>query len=520
MKCPGPEPSSVGDAGPRLPVLHVDEQRVVIHKPSGLHTHPSALSPREDSAARWLGQQLEGAVHPVHRLDRGASGLLLFARDPRSAQILSLAFRQRQVHKVYLALVRGWLEADEGVVDRPLKDGDPASLQPREQEALTRWRVLARVEAPFCAGRGAHAFPTTRLSLVECRPESGRMHQIRRHMNGLGHPLLGDGEHGDRHLNRVLARELGLERLALVCTQLAFPALETLDALQLETGLDPDLCRVLERLGMDNPTAHVRTPSLFHGVVKDPRHGWRERRARLDTREERLATRAPAAAGRRALQGWDGDPAPCPLCGQAALPFHEEKSARWLGCQHCGLVHRAREQWPSPEENARRLALHRNSPWDEGYRRWLQPFAQALVKRLPQGSAGLDVGSGPAPVLAQLVEDAGLRCAHWDPLFSPQPRQAPVTGWTFVTMSEVFEHLSAPLDELRRWRDALAPGGWLVVGTGLFDEDESFPSWWYARDATHLVFARPRSFAWLATQLDMELEQEGRLMLLHKGGRP
>lgn len=503
--------------GPLLPLLHRDARRVAIHKPSGLHTHPSALSPREDSAARWLSQQLECPVHPVHRLDRGASGLLLFTLDPAAAHLHAQAFRQHQVRKVYLALVRGWLDADEGVVERPLKDLDPASSKPREQEALTRWRVVARGEAPFCGGRGDHAFPTTRLSLVECRPETGRMHQIRRHMNGLGHPLLGDGEHGDRHLNRMLARECGLARLALVCTQLDFPTLDGMEALHLDTRVDPDLRRVLERLALPDPTRHVAGPLLFDGVVQDARLAWRERRGRVEAMQAGAGP-LPAGRARPHLQPWAGSLAPCPLCGGSAAPFHAEASFRWLACPDCGLVHRSRDQWPTPEDAAMRLALHRNSALDEGYRTWLKPFVEAVRHCLPSGGRGLDVGCGPAPVLAQMLQEAGFACASWDPQFAPESPTAPVAFWDFITLSEVFEHLSTPLDELIRWRDALRPGGWLVLGTGLLERDEAFPGWWYARDATHLIFARPLTFEWLAARLGMALERRGRLMLLRKQG--
>jgi|GEM_PF-177013 len=504
-----------------LPILHQDEGRVAVHKPSGLHTHPSALSPAEDSVARWLSQQLQRAVHPVHRLDRGASGVLLFALSPAHARDLWESFHRRRVHKVYLALVRGWLPDDEGVVERPLKDMDPATRCPREQEAITRWRVLERVEAPFCGGRGAHAFPTTRVSLVECRPATGRMHQIRRHLNGLGHPLLGDGEHGDRHLNRVVQQEVGLHRLALVCTELRVPATQEATALHLGTALDPDLRRVLARLGMADPTATMEGPPLLDGVPTQPRRGWRQRRMRVEERERaalegRVMTAAPAPP--TPLQPWleEGEAPPCPLCRNAARPFHSQGEKRWLSCAACGLVHGARHQWPTPEEAAARLARHRNEASDPGYVSWLAPFAMALAPRLPAGSRGLDAGCGPQPVLAGLLGESGFPTAHWDPLFAPHMPSPPNGGWDFITLCEVFEHLTDPLEELRRWREALRPGGWLLISTGLLRRDEAFPDWWYARDCTHLVMARPRTFEWLARELRLHLEWDGRLVLLRK----
>jgi tRNA pseudouridine65 synthase len=514
------EPPAPG-AAPRLPVLYEDERLLAVHKPSGLHTHPSALSPGEGSAARWLAQQSGHRVWPVHRLDRGASGLLLFARSAEAARDLITAFRQRRVGKVYLALVRGWPQRedqllDEGEIDRPLRDLDPASQAPALQEALTRWRVLARAEAPFCGGRGAHAFPTTRLSLLECRPATGRMHQIRRHLAGLGHPLLGDGQHGDRHLNRILAEQAGLERLALVCVELSLPGGGG-GNLCLRTALDPDLRRVLARLGLPDPTAHRSAEDLYDGVLVRPGRAWRRRAARTQA----LADGSPGPAPRppRPLRPWSREedrPAACPLCAGPSRPFHEEDGRRWRSCPTCALVHRERASWPAPEEVAARLALHRNRGEDAGYRAWLQPLVEALRRRLPPGARGLDAGSGPRPVLAGLLAEAGLPAAWWDPLFQPLRPAPPAGGWDYITFCEVFEHLASPLAALEELGSGLRPGGWLALSTGLLAEDGRFPGWWYARDPTHIVFARPATLDWLAARLGWRLERAGRLALFQR----
>jgi tRNA pseudouridine65 synthase len=509
--------SASGNA-PRLPILRAGADWLVVHKPSGLHTHPSALSPGEDSAARWLAQQLGQRVWPVHRLDRGASGLLLFAQSAEAAARLIGAFRERRVSKRYLCLARGWPGdgaggwAQEGRIERPLADRDPGNPTGILREAVTNWRVLARVDAPFPSGSGSNAFPTTRVSLLECVPETGRMHQIRRHLAGIGHPLLGDGEHGSRPLNRILAREIGLERLALCCVELVVDLGET-EPIRLTTVLDPDLRRVLEGLGLPDPTAGKEAPALFHGVLRTPGRGWRarvERRALLAageaSRDLSERPRTPDPEQREAA---------CVLCGAMAGPFHAEDGRSWRSCGACGLVQLDPACWPSREERDARLRLHHNDPADEGYRNWLRPLAEALARRLPAGSTGVDLGCGPVPLLAELLREAGLDARGWDPLFHPDPPPTPGQAW--LCACEVFEHLEDPAGTLDQWAAWLRPGGWLALSTGLLLRDGHFPGWGYARDPAHLIVARPRTLEWLALSRGWRLEHDGRVVLFQAG---
>ena len=504
-------------SAPSLPILHDGSDWLAVHKPSGLHTHPSALSPGEDSAARWLAQQLGRRVWPVHRLDRGASGLLLFALSAEAAGRLIGAFRERRVAKRYLCLVRGWpagvdgVLADEGRVERALADRDPGHPTGILREAVTRWRVVARREAPIPSGRGEHAFPTTRVSLLECEPLTGRMHQIRRHLAGIGHPLLGDGEHGSRPLNRILARGIGLERLALCCVELVLAGEEG-TPVHLTTVLDPDLRRVLESLELPDPTAGSAGPVLFDGVLRAPGRGWR---ARVERRADLAAGIAKRGAAERSPAPDPGQrEAACLLCGAVAGPFHAEGGRRWRSCGVCGLVQLDPDCWPSREERDQRLRLHRNDPGNEGYRNWLRPVAAALAARLPVGARGVDLGCGPVPLLVELLREAGLDARGWDPLFHPDPPPTPGQDW--LCACEVFEHLEDPAATLGLWRSWLRPGGWLALSTSLLERDGHFPGWGYARDPAHLVVARPLTLDWLADRRGWRVEREGRVILLQR----
>ena len=204
-----------------LTPLFQDEHLVAIDKPPGLLVHRTQLAAHEEDAAlQRLRDQLGRPVWPVHRLDRGTSGVLLFALSAAVASLLGAMFEQGRMDKRYLALVRGWPQQDAGVIDHPLaRDPElPSAGQPL-LEAQTGWRVLQRLEWPLTTDP---RFPTTRVGLLEAEPQQGRRHQIRRHLKHIAHPILGDATHGKGPLNRAVAQHLGLQRLWLHAAELAF----------------------------------------------------------------------------------------------------------------------------------------------------------------------------------------------------------------------------------------------------------------------------------------------------------
>lgn len=203
-----------------LPVLHLDEHLVAIDKPPGLLVHRTQLAAREDEAAlQRLRDQLGRPVWPVHRLDRGTSGVLLFALSADVAGLLGAMFEQGRMDKRYLALVRGWPAQDAGVVDHPLaRDPERPSAGQPMLDAQTRWRVLQRLAWPVATDP---RFAATRVALLEAEPLQGRRHQIRRHLKHIAHPILGDATHGKGPLNRAVAAFLGTQRLWLHAERLA-----------------------------------------------------------------------------------------------------------------------------------------------------------------------------------------------------------------------------------------------------------------------------------------------------------
>ena len=205
-----------------LPIVYQDEWLVAIDKPAGLLVHRSDIDRHETRfAVQLLRDQLGRRVTPVHRLDKGTSGVLLFAFDTEIVRRLQTAFESGTVAKTYLAVVLG-LPPEAGVIDHPLRrDHDDFGRQlptAEAQAALTRYRRLATVELPVAIDR----YPTSRYALVEMHPETGRRHQLRRHMKHIGHPIIGDATHGKGVHNRYFQQTFGCHRLLLACTRLVF----------------------------------------------------------------------------------------------------------------------------------------------------------------------------------------------------------------------------------------------------------------------------------------------------------
>lgn len=221
-----------------LPLLHLDEHLVAVDKPPGLLVHRTQLAAHEDEAAlQLLRDQLGRPVWPVHRLDRGTSGVLLFALSAEVASALGAMFEQGAMDKRYLALVRGWPADDAGLIDHPLaRDPEQPSAGQTLLAAQTRWRVLQRLEWPIATDP---RFPTTRVALLEAEPLQGRRHQIRRHLKHIAHPILGDATHGKGPLNRAVAAWLGTQRLWLHARQLVLTHPVSGAALVLQAPLAP-----------------------------------------------------------------------------------------------------------------------------------------------------------------------------------------------------------------------------------------------------------------------------------------
>jgi len=204
-----------------LPVLYRDEHLVVVDKPSGLLVHRSPIDRHETRfALQLVRDQLGQHVYPVHRLDKPTSGALALALSPAAARVLVHAFATAGVRKTYVALVRGWPSV-AGTIDRPLTTIEDAAIgaqSTRPRAAITHFRRLETYEVDERVDR----YPTSRYALLELQPETGRRHQLRRHLAGTSHPIVGDTTYGKARHNRLIATRFGVRRLLLASTRLEF----------------------------------------------------------------------------------------------------------------------------------------------------------------------------------------------------------------------------------------------------------------------------------------------------------
>ncbi len=199
-------------------------------------------------------------------------------------------------------------------------------------------------------------------------------------------------------------------------------------------------------------------------------------------------------------------------------------------CLACEATFLLPEQLPSPEAERRRYDQHNNDPGDPRYVAFLRRLADPLLERLGRACAdgtmhgplhGLDFGSGPEPVLAELIREAGHTVACYDPFYAPD--RVLLSGekrYDFITCCEVAEHLHAPADEFDRLKSLLRPAGILAIMTEFQTEDARFARWYYREDRTHVVFFRETTFIHLGERLGMTVEIPHRnVVLLQKSRR-
>lgn len=232
-----------------LDIIYQDDYLVAINKPSGLLVHKSDIDKYEEkNAMEILRDQLGKWVYPAHRLDKPTSGVLLFGLDKQIAKNLTEIFTNRQVKKNYLAIVRGHTPT-EGVIDYPLPPlftkKKPTTVQ--KQSAVTFYKRLYTTELPI----PVRPYPTSRYSLVQVSPETGRTRQIRRHMKHIFHPIVGDTAHGDGKHNQMVREKFNCHRLLLHASSLKFihPVLDT--EITLKAPLDKDFKTIINQMDFE-----------------------------------------------------------------------------------------------------------------------------------------------------------------------------------------------------------------------------------------------------------------------------
>ena len=229
-------------------VLYEDENIAAFYKPSGLHVHPHE-NPihrvHRDQILLYKARDLLGKyVFPVHRLDAGTSGVILFALNSPTAKELSLKFQNHQIQKTYEVVVRGFVP-EEGIIDLPLELDSTNELVP----ARTDFTRLATLELPVAVGKRN---PTARYSLVRAFPKSGRFHQIRRHFGRKSHPVLGDAAHGDSKHNKFFREQIGIAGLCLRANEISLQVSWLQQELKVQSPICEKWLRIHQLFSTDN----------------------------------------------------------------------------------------------------------------------------------------------------------------------------------------------------------------------------------------------------------------------------
>lgn len=189
-----------------LKILYEDEQLIAIHKPHGLLVHRTRIAKdATEFAVQILRDQIDGIhVYPVHRLDRKTSGVLLFAKTKQANQDVQQLFRDRQVSKTYEAIVRGYVD-QSATIDYPLLKNDIL------QNSETQYELMRHYEINLPFGE----FETSRYSHIWLKPNTGRFHQLRRHMAHIYHPIIGDRPHGCNKQNKLWKEQFNMTTMLL-----------------------------------------------------------------------------------------------------------------------------------------------------------------------------------------------------------------------------------------------------------------------------------------------------------------
>ncbi|MEL6123754.1 MAG: pseudouridine synthase [Bacteroidota bacterium] len=193
-------------------IIYQDDHLVAINKPTGLAVHRSyRVADAEIFALQLVRDAVGRRVNLVHRLDRKTSGVLLFSFDKITTQLVQKAFVDREVGKRYIAIVRGFItEAQQ--IDYPLRS-ESGNLQ----NAVSNVYPICKTEIAVPFGK----WPTSRYSLVEVIPTTGRLHQIRRHLAHINHPIIGDRPHGCNKQNRLFKERWNMTEMLLHASELS-----------------------------------------------------------------------------------------------------------------------------------------------------------------------------------------------------------------------------------------------------------------------------------------------------------
>ncbi len=197
-----------------LEILYHDDDLVAINKPHNLLVHKSRISAQDTVfALQLLRDQIGKYLYPIHRLDRKTSGVLIFGLSKEAAASIHNQIQSGEITKTYLAICRGHLPQEEMTISYPLTND-----RGKTQDAITHLKCLRQSELAIPYGK----YQTSRYSLVEATPKTGRYHQIRKHLKHIFHPIIGDRPHGCSKQNKLFLQKWQMSTMLLHASELKF----------------------------------------------------------------------------------------------------------------------------------------------------------------------------------------------------------------------------------------------------------------------------------------------------------
>ena len=196
---------------------------------------------------------------------------------------------------------------------------------------------------------------------------------------------------------------------------------------------------------------------------------------------------------------------PCPLCNcKTCGLFFQDTKREYLRCPHCELVFVPQFYWLNSTDEKAIYDLHQNSPHDDGYRKFLSRLTSRLLNKLNPKQMGLDFGCGPGPALSYILEEKGHQVDLYDPFYYDDPSIFS-KSYDFICSTEVVEHLHNPCATFTSLFHMLKQHGWLGIMTKMVTDKQSFQTWHYIRDMTHICFYNHSSFEYIAKRFNAKI---------------
>jgi len=230
-----------------LEIIYQDSYCLLVTKPNNVlvhHAHHSRNKIDEKSLVQLIEDQLGSRYFPIHRLDRKTSGIILLASKKEYVSTFQALFTNKEIKKIYYGVVRGYSQENR-IIDSPVKGRDALVYK----EAETYLKRLDKIELNI----PVKPYDSSRYSLVELTPTTGRMHQLRIHMNKLSTPLINDAKYGDKNHDTMYGEQFGWTNLFLHAGSLAFTHPFSNQELVLKSSFPNDWIQLFEKFYWKNP---------------------------------------------------------------------------------------------------------------------------------------------------------------------------------------------------------------------------------------------------------------------------